>query len=87
MKVRFTEEQTIRILKEQENGKKVSEIIRENNITEQTFYRWKSKFGGIEVSDAKRLRQLEEENRKLKELVADLSLDNRILKDVISKNA
>jgi putative transposase len=87
MKARFTEEQIIRILKEQENGKKVSEIIRENNITEQTFYRWKSKFGGMEVSDAKRLRQLEEENRKLKELVADLSLDNRILKDVISKNA
>lgn len=86
MKARFTEEQIIRILKEQENGKKVSEIIRENNITEQTFYRWKSKFGGMEVSEAKRLRQLEEENRKLKELVADLSLDNRILKDVISKN-
>jgi len=87
MKARFTEEQIIRILKEQENGKKVTEIIRENNITEQTFYRWKSKFGGMEVSDAKHLRQLEEENRKLKELVADLSLDNRILKDVISKNA
>jgi putative transposase len=86
MKARFTEEQIIRILKEQENGKKVSEIIRENNITEQTFYRWKSKYGGMEVSEAKRLRQLEEENRKLKELVADLSLDNRILKDVISKN-
>jgi putative transposase len=86
MKVRFTEEQIIRVLKEQENGKKVSEIIRENNITEQTFYRWKSKFGGMEVSEAKRLHQLEDENRKLKELVADLSLDNRILKDVISKN-
>ena len=86
MKARFTEEQIIRILKEQENGKKVAEIIRENNITEQTFYRCKSKFGGMEVSEAKRLHQLEEENRKLKELVADLSLDNRILKDVISKN-
>ena len=86
MKARFTEEQIIRILKEQENGKKVSEIIRENDITEQTFYRWKSKFGGMEVSEAKRLRQLEEENRKLKELAADLSLDNRILKDVISKS-
>lgn len=86
MKARFTEEQIIRILKEHENGKKVSDIIRENNITEQTFYRWKSKFGGMEVSEVKRLRQLEEENRKLKELVADLSLDNQILKDVISKN-
>ena len=86
MKQRFTEEQIIRVLKEHENGKKVSDIVRENNISEQTFYRWKSKFGGMEVSEAKRLRQLEEENRKLKELVADLSLDNRILKDVISKN-
>lgn len=75
MKARFTEEQIIRILKERENGEKVSEIIRENNIAEQTFYRWKSKFGGMEISEAKRLRQLEEENRKLKELVADLSLD------------
>ena len=86
MKKRFTEEQIIRILKEQENGKKAADIVRENNVSEQTFYRWKSKYGGLDVSEAKRLKQLEDENRRLKEMVADLSLDNKILKDVISKN-
>lgn len=86
MKTRFTEEQIIRILKEHEAGKKAADIVREHNISEQTFYRWKSKYGGMDVSEAKRLKQLEEENRRLKEIVADLSLDNRILKDVISKN-
>jgi len=86
MKKRFTEEQIIRILKEQDNGKKAADIVRENNISEQTFYRWKSKYGGMDVSEAKRLKQLEEENRRLKEMVADLFLDNKILKDVISKN-
>ena len=86
MKKRFTEEQIIRILKEHENGKRAADIVREYNIAEQTFYRWKSKFGGMEVSEAKRLKQLEEENRRLKELVADLTLDNHILKDVLSKN-
>jgi putative transposase len=86
MKKRFTEEQIIRILKEQDNGKKAADIVRENNISEQTFYRWKSKYDGMDVSEAKRLKQLEEENRRLKEMVADLSLDNKILKDVISKN-
>ena len=86
MKKRFTEEQIIRMLKEQENGKKAADIVRENNVSEQTFYRWKSKYGGLDVSEAKRLKQLEEENRRLKEMVADLSLDNKILKDVISKN-
>ena len=83
---RFTEEQIIRVLKEHEGGKRAADIVRENGISEQTFYRWKSKFGGMDVSEAKRLRQLEEENRRLKEMVADLSLDNKILKDVISKN-
>lgn len=87
MKVRFTEDQIIKILKEHEAGKKALDIVREYNIAEQTFYRWKSKYGGMDVSEAKRLKQLEEENRRLKELVADLSLDNRILKDVLSKNA
>lgn len=67
MKKRFTEEQIIRILKEQDNGKKEADIVRENNISEQTFYRWKSKYGGMDVSEAKRLKQLEEENRRLKE--------------------
>lgn len=86
MKVRFTEEQIIKILKEHEGGKKAADIVREYNISEQTFYRWKSKFGGMDVNEAKRLKQLEEENRRLKETVADLSLDNKILKDVLSKN-
>ena len=86
MKTRFTEEQIIKILKEHEGGKRAADIVREHNISEQTFYRWKSKYGGMEGNEAKRLKQLEEENRRLKELVADLSLDNRILKDVLSKN-
>jgi putative transposase len=86
MKKRFTEEQIIKILKEHEGGKRATDIVREYGISEQTFYRWKSKFGGMDVSEAKRLKQLEEENRRLKEMVADLSLDNKILKDVISKN-
>ena len=86
MKKRFTEEQIIRVLKEYEGGKRAADIVREHGISEQTFYRWKSKFGGMDVSEAKRLKQLEEENRRLKEMVADLSLDNKILKDVISKN-
>ena len=86
MKKRFAEEQIIRILKEHESGKKAADIIREHGISEQTFYRWKSKFGGMDVNEAKRLKQLEEENRRLKEMVADLSLDNKILKDVISKS-
>lgn len=86
MKVRFTEEQIIRILKEHEGGKKAVDIVSEYNITEQTFYHWKSKYGGMDVSEAKRLKQLEEENRRLKEMVAGLSLDNKILKDVLSKN-
>ena len=83
MKSRFTEEQIIKILKEHEGGKRAADIVCEHNITEQTFYPWKSKYGGMEVSEAK---WLEEENRRLKELVAGLSLDNRILKDVLSKN-
>lgn len=86
MKKRFTEEQIIKIIKEQEQGKKVADIIREQNIAEQTFYRWKSKYGGMEVNEAQRLRQMEQENRRLKEIVADLSLDNKILKDIVSKN-
>ena len=86
MKKRFSEEQIIRILKEHEAGKKAADVVREHNISEQTFYRWKSKYGGMDVSEAKRLKQLEDENRRLKELVADLTLDNHILKDIISKN-
>ncbi len=86
MKKRFSEEQIIKILKEHEGGKRAADIVREHGIAEQTFYRWKSKYGGMDISEAKRFRQLEEENRRLKEMVADLSLDNKILKDVISKN-
>lgn len=86
MKKRFTEEQIIRVLKEHQGGKRAADIVREYGIAEQTFYRWKSKYGGMEVSEAKRLKQLENENRQLKEMVADLSLDNKILKDVLLKN-
>ena len=86
MKKRFSEEQIIKVLKEHESGKKASDIVRELNVSEQTFYRWKSKFGGMEVNDAQKLKQLEEENRRLKEIVADLTLDNKVLKDIVSKN-
>lgn len=86
MKQRFTEEQIIKILKEHTGGKRAVDIVREYNITEQTLYGWKSKYGGMEVTEEKRLKQLEEENRRLKELAADLTLDSHILKDVLSKN-
>ena len=72
-----------RLLREQEAGMKVSDLCRKHGISEPTFYAWKSKFGGMSVPDARRLKQLEEENRKLKQLVADLSLDKRMLQDVI----
>ena len=85
MKKRFSEEQIIRLIKEYEGGKKAADIVREQGISEQTFYRWKNKFGGMDVNEAKRLKQLEEENRQLKVMVADLSLDNKIMKDVIAK--
>jgi putative transposase len=83
---RHTEEQIIAILKQAEAGLSTAEVCRQHGIAEQTFYRWKAKFGGLESSDAKRLRHLEEENRKLKHVVAELTLDNRALKDVVSKN-
>jgi len=82
---RYSEEQIIGVLKQHEAGTPVKELIRQAGVSEQTFYRWKSKYGGLEVSDAKRLRQLEDENRKLKTMVADLMLDNKILKDVNAK--
>ncbi len=84
-KKRFSEEQIIRILKEGEALGNVREACRQHNITEQTYYRWRNKFGGMEVSDAKRLKGLEKENSELKKLVAELTLDNRMLKDVVSK--
>jgi len=86
MKKRFTEGQVIGILKERELGVPVRELTRKLGITEQTFYRWKAKYGGMEVSEARRLRQLEEENHRLKKMVADLMLDNEILRDINSKN-
>lgn len=82
---RYSEEQIIGALKQQEAGMAVKELIRQMGISEQTFYRWKSKYGGMEVSDAKKLRGLEEENRRLKTMVADLMLDNRILQEVNAK--
>ena len=84
-KSRFSEEQIIGILKQAENGRPVAELVRENGITETTFYRWRRKFGGMEVSDARRLKELEEENRKLKRMVADQALDIVALKDVVTK--
>ena len=85
MKKRFLEEQIINLLKEQDAGFSVKEIIRRHGIAEQTFYRWKSKFGGMEVSDAKRLRELLSENDKLKNLLAGQMPDNTTLKDFISR--
>ncbi len=83
---RHSEEQIIAILKQAEKGIATPELCRQQGISEQTFYRWKAKYGGLEVSDAKKLKQLEEENRKLKHVVAELTLDNRALKDVLGKN-
>ena len=84
-KSKFTEEQIAFALRQAETGTPVKEVIRKLGITEQTFYRWKKKYGGMLPSDLRRLRQLEEENRQLKKLVADLSLDKQMLQDVLSK--
>ena len=83
---RHSEEQIIGILKESEAGLETKELVRKYGISEQTFYRWKSKYGGLEVNEAKRLKQLEDENRRLKKLVADQALDIQMLKDINSKN-
>jgi len=80
MRRRFGEEKIIAILKESEAGAKTSDLCREYGVSNQTFYRWKRKYGGLDVSEARRLRQLEEENRRLKQLVADLTLDKQALK-------
>ena len=82
---RFTEEQIIGILREQETGQKTADICRRHGVSEATFYKWKSKFGGMEVSDAKRLKALEAENNRLKKLLAETVLDNAMLKDINSK--
>ena len=86
MKKRFTEEQIIRVLKEAEAGAKTSDLCRKHGISEATFYNWKAKFGGMDVSDAKRLKQLEAENAKLKRLLADAELDKLMMKELLSKN-
>ena len=83
---RFTEEQIISILKEREAGMSVADLGRKHGVSEQSIYRWQSKYGGLEVSEAKRLKQLEEENRRLKRMVADLSLDKQMLEDVINQS-
>jgi putative transposase len=84
-KKRFTEEQIIKALKEVDGGAEVRDVCRRLGVSEQSFYRWRRRFGGLEVSEAKRLRELETENGRLKRMVADLMLDNQILRDVNSK--
>lgn len=84
-KSRYTEEQIIAILREADAGIKVSDLARKHGISDVTFYKWRSKYGGMEVSEARRLKQLEDENRRLKSLVADLTLDNQALKLVVAK--
>jgi putative transposase len=82
---RFSEEQIIALLREQEAGSKTVEVCRRHGVSEATFYKWKAKYGGLEVSDARRLKALEDENAKLKRLLAEAMLDNAMLKDVAAK--
>ena len=85
MKKRFTEEQIVRVLAEAEAGMAVRDVCRKHNVSEQSFYRWKAKYGGMDVSEVKRLKELERENSELKHIVAELTLDNRMLKDINAK--
>jgi putative transposase len=82
---RFSEEQIIAILREQEAGAKTADVCRKHGISDATFYKWKARFGGLEVSEARRLRALEDENRRLKKLLAEAMLDNAMLKDIAAK--
>jgi putative transposase len=82
---RFTEEQIIGILREQEAGSKTADVCRKHGISDATFYNWKAKYGGLDVSEAKRLRTLEDENGRLKRLLAEAMLDNAVLKDLVAK--
>lgn len=84
-KSKYTEEQIVAALKQADAGMKVEDVCRKLGVTQTTFYRWKAKFSGMEVSEAKRLKQLEDENRRLKEMVADQALDIRMLKAVVAK--
>lgn len=83
---RYSEEQVIRVLKEAEAGAKTPDICRKYGISDATFYNWKSKYGGLDLNELRRLKTLEDENRRLKQIVADLTLDNQALKAVASKN-
>ena len=84
-KARFTEEQIIAILREHEAGSATADVCRKHGISSATFYKWKAKYGGLDVSEARRLRALEDENRRLKKLLAETMLDNAMLKDIASK--
>lgn len=84
-KSRFTENQIINVLKENEQGRSVGDLSRELGIDKSTFYYWRKKYGGMDRQELKRLKELEEENRKLKHMYADVSLDNKMLKDILSK--
>ena len=81
----FTDEQIIAVLKRADAGEGVAELCRQAGISDSTFYRWKAKYDGLDVNELKRLKQLEDENRRLKQIVADLTLDNTALKDVLAK--
>ena len=85
-RTRFSEEQIVAILKQGEAGMKTGELCRQNGVSEATYYNWKAKYGGMGVTDVQKLKRLEEENAKLKRMVADLTLDNVVLKDLLSKN-
>lgn len=84
-KTRYTETQIIKVLKEVEGGRLVKEVCREYGISDATYYNWKSKYGGMEASDIRRLKDLEDENRRLKQMYADISLEHKILKDIVEK--
>lgn len=85
MKKRFTEEQIVRVLAEAEAGMSARDVCKKHNVSEQTFYRWKAKYAGMEVSEVKRLKELEKENEELKKMVAEQALDIRMLKDINGK--
>lgn len=84
-KTRFTEAQIFSILKEYDAGKNILEVAREHGVSKATIYNWKARYGGMELNELKRIKELEEENRKLKHMYADLALDNKMLKDVLGK--
>ena len=84
-RTRFTEEQIIAVLREQESGAKAADVCRKHGVSQATFYKWKAKYGGLEVSEARRLRALEDENARLKKLLAEAMLDNAMLRDVAAR--